>query len=126
MADTAFTVTSTIAMILVAATMDRFQSAANGRSITSMPMRRATDKVMLEMPAMMVVTSTALDLKGDEAEEGGARDCMDGFPEAAGFLTQGNTNVEVGEPVLTVKAYAFRPGIESSIASEAHARTRCE
>jgi len=73
MAGAAFTATLTIAMILVAATTDRFQRAGNSRSITSMPTRRETGKVMLEMAAMTGAMNTALDLRGDGAA-GTARD----------------------------------------------------
>ncbi len=67
MAVAAFTATLTIAMILGAATMGRFQSVGNSHSITSMPTRRETVKVMLEMAAMMGATNTALDLRVEGA-----------------------------------------------------------
>jgi hypothetical protein len=55
----AFTATLTIAMILVAVTMDPFQRVGNSRSITSMPTRRETGKVTLGMLGMMGAVSAA-------------------------------------------------------------------
>jgi hypothetical protein len=63
----AFTATLTIAMILVADTMDRFQDAGNRRSITSMRTRLVTGKVTLGMLAMMEAVNTAPELKGATA-----------------------------------------------------------
>jgi len=61
---TAFTATLTIAMILVAVTMDLCQSVANGRSITSMRTRRETGRVTSGMLAMTEPVNTARELRG--------------------------------------------------------------